>query len=838
MFKILTLLFTSIALLLTILLLPFWKKQNHISIEETSGAYEALNFLSQQRTYPYEHLPEEAYFAAWNEAKKMLDNEKNNPPTDPWTTMGPHNRGGRTLALEINPQNDQTLWVGSASGGLWRSYTGGHGALAWDQVDTGFPILGVSSIAFAPGDSTVMYIGTGEVYNVEAAGTGAAFRRQRGSYGMGILKSVDGGATWEISLDWTYNQERGIWMIKVSPLNPNLVYAATTEGVYRSIDAGANWEQIHDIAMVTDILVHPENDSVLIASCGNFASTGFGIYKTVDAGASWTKITSSLPTYYEGKTQLAAAPSDPDIVYASIGNGFSPSQGGASWLCRSEDFGTSWTVQTTQDYSRYQGWFSHDVAVSPTNPNVLTVIGINVWRSINGGVNLLNGGSVHVDCHDVKYHPTDPAIVYVVSDGGVYCSENGGGNFQELNGGYQTAQFYNGFSNSFQDSTVCIGGLQDNGTIVWDGALSWNHVFGGDGSWTAIDPNNDNIVFASSQYLNMGRSTNGPAGFSSASPAGSSTYVTAFIAPFVIGTSNSNVLYAGRSVVYKTMNQGQTWTATNGGAELDGNPVLSMEVSPQNTDVVYAGTAPSNTGPGLFVTTDGGDNWIDVTGDLPNRFPMDVTVDPTNEAIAYVVYSGFNTGHVFRTTDYGGTWTDITGNLPDVPTNAVIVDPIFPNNIYVGNDLGVFASVDDGNTWEAYQDGLPRAVMVFDLKISPSNRKLRIATHGNGAFQRNLLEMELVAVEDPLGKELALMIHIFPNPASSQTRIQYELAQRSQVKLQLLDTKGRIIKSIFNGSQNSGSQEIDLNISDLPAGSYLVQLVAEEQVSTRKLVVY
>ena len=176
--------------------------------------------------------------------------------------------------------------------------------LPGNKLKQASPSWGLAQLHFAPGDSMVMYIGTGEVYNVNAAGTGAAYRSERGSYGMGILKSVDGGNTWALSLDWSYNQERGIWAIKVSPLNPNLVYAATTEGVFKSTDAGANWEQIHDVLMATDLLVHAENDDVLLAACGNFASPGFGIYKTVDGGANWSKITSELPTYYEGKIQL------------------------------------------------------------------------------------------------------------------------------------------------------------------------------------------------------------------------------------------------------------------------------------------------------------------------------------------------------------------------------------------------------------------------------------------------------------------------------------------------------------------------------------------------------
>ena len=189
-----------------------------------------------------------------------------------------------------------------------------------------------------------MYIGTGEVYNVEAAGTGAAYRNTRGSYGMGILKTTDGGQTWTKSLDWSYDQQHGIWMIKIDPTNPNTVFAATTQGIYKSTDAGASWIPVLDVVMGTDVLIHPENPNIIVAACGNFASEGFGIYKSIDAGESWQQITSNLPEFFLGKIQLGLAPSNPDIIYASVGNGFSFSDG-ASWLCRSNDFGSNWTIQ-------------------------------------------------------------------------------------------------------------------------------------------------------------------------------------------------------------------------------------------------------------------------------------------------------------------------------------------------------------------------------------------------------------------------------------------------------------------------------------------------------------
>lgn len=844
----------------SVVYLGFLLEKPHESTEQVSGAFESLSFFGASRTYPLQQLPERAHFAAWKKAQQMSEAaHPNRSAVEPWETMGPHNRGGRTLALAFNPQNPLTMYAGSASGGLWRSYTAGIGENAWHQVETGFPVLAVSTIKFAPGDSSTLYIGTGEVYNVNAAGTGAAYRSTRGSYGMGILRSTDGGATWEQSLDMTYDQNKGIWDIEIAPSNPNIIYAGTTDGVYKSTDGGTNWNWVLDVPMANDLVVHPSDPNKVVVGCGNFASPGFGIYRTSDGGVFWYKMTDNLPTFYEGKIQLALAPSQPDIVYASIGNGFS-SANGASWLCRSNDFGANWQIRNTTDYSQWQGWFSHDVAVSPTNPDEITVIGIEVWRSSDGGLTLTkkstggvgfanptiagpdgNSDYVHSDIHDVIYHPILPNTFYVASDGGIHRSDDHGETYYSCNGRYQTAQFYNGFTNSMQDPNFCQGGLQDNGTIQWNGAggggVTWTRVSGGDGSWTATDPTNDDVNYVSSQNLNVRKTTTGSSGYAG---LGIPTMGNiSFIAPYVLAPSNGNVLYAGSAAIAKSTDGGSSWALTNSGNVLDGNPALSMSMSSQNTEVVYVGTAPSVAGSpgGIYVTQNGGTSWADVTANLPNRYPMDIQVDPTDDAIAYVAFSGYGTGHVYRTTDHGATWEDISQGLPDVPANAIEVDPLFPNNVYVGNDLGVFVSSDFGLTWQTYQDGLGEAVMVFDLKISPSNRKLRAATHGLGAFQRDLLEAPLVSAVVSPSANNPLQVSIFPNPASTAATIRYELFENQQISLNLLDARGILVAQIFSGKKAAGKHEASVPLSGFPKGIYFVKCEIGKQGAMQRLLV-
>ena len=862
---------TKIFIITIVLMLTatsIWLFHSHKKVNKQplklSGALEALNFWSFQRAYPHKAIPNAGHYAAFKFSQRASKQSLHKSfAVEPWQSIGPLNMGGRTLAIAFNPLNPNTIYAGSASGGLWRSRSAGLGANAWEYVATGFPVLAVSTIAIAPDDSNTIYIGTGEVYNYQSVGTGAAERATRGTYGIGILKTTDGGATWNISLDWSYNQMQGVWAIKINLLNPNTIWAATTSGTYKSLDNGATWNKVHEVIMANDLIISQLDTNIVVVACGNFSSEGHGIYRTTDGGETWTQKTENLPSTFAGKAQLAINQSSSNIMYASIGNGFSVNApDNKSWLCRSEDSGENWIIVSNRDYSKWQGWFSHDVAVDPNDYNNVFAVGIDIWKSTQQGANLQTmsnwmggyGGQVppgapeggpdysHADHHDIVIHPDNSNIVYFANDGGVFRTIDGGNSFEGCNGGYQTTQFYSGFSCSQQDSNLAMGGLQDNGTIIYRGSIAWDKfVIGGDGSWTAIDAYNDNIMYGSYYYLNLYKSTNKGMFWRNISPPGNSR-TTCFIAPYVIAFDNPEVIYAGRDIVYKSTNGGMNWTATNNSSVLDGNPVFAMAISHNNCDVVYAATAPFYNKTGVFYTNSGGERWFNISGSLPDRFPGDIAVDPNDDSIVYIVFLGFGTSHVFKSNDAGTYWQDIGNGLPDVPTSAIVIDPEFPHNIYVGNDLGVYVSTDSGSTWQNFHEGLPDAVIAMDLTISPSNRKLRVATHGNGVYECRLLDaVPSTIAEETIVPELFKLEQNYPNPFNPETTITYSLTKPSLMTLTIYNTLGKEVKTLVNNRlQNAGQYSVTWdgkNSMNLPvaAGTYIYRLQAGDKVQTKKM---
>jgi photosystem II stability/assembly factor-like uncharacterized protein len=795
-----------------------------------SGALEALEFWSACRAYPGVDIPPDRHFSEYMRVKSELKRVSGRSmDVPPWRFLGPINFSGRMISIAINPSDPRTIYAGAASGGLWRTRSpiGGN----WERVETGFPVLGVNAIAISAADTNEIYIGTGETYRYQGSVGGQVIRTTRGSYGMGILKTTDGGGTWVKSLDWSYHQQRGVQSIRINPLNPRSLFAATSEGVYKSTDAGGSWLPVLEVFMARDIAIHPLDTTRVLATCGNFASPGSGVYSSLDGGENFEKI-QSLPDF-SGMAVFGLFKKSPDLVYVSLAE--STTVIGEIWA--STDFGASWEHVTTDNNRDVQGWYARFLAVHPEDASQVIHGAQGLWKSTDWGLDFRRNYDCWADFHGSAHHPTDTNTIYIVDDGGVWRSTDFGDSYEFVGQGLETSQFYSGFSSSATDSMLALGQVQDHFGWMYTGSPDW--VQGGvdEVGWTVIDPVTDSLMYAVSRGgVEVYKSINwGGSYFRVGAGFGG---VGAWNSPLVLSPTHPHVLYFGRSRVYKTTDRGAAWSVTGGGADLDGNPALSMAIAFTSPDTVLVGTAQGPARPHIFRTTDGGGTWSDVTGWLPNRYPMDLAFDPSDSRIVYAAFGGFDTTRVAKSTDAGETWTDITQNLPNVPTTAVVVDPFVPVHVYVGNDIGVFLSTNGGKEWERFDEGLPEAILVSDLSISPSNRSIRASSHSNGVYERKLLVPPVTGMADD-GMTVPVVTALrqnYPNPFNPTTRIEYQLHMPAEVSLTIYSAAGEELVTLVEERKGAGVHTVRFNGSNLASGVYLYELTVGPERAAKKMI--
>src|SRR4030095_12924830 len=412
--------------------------KEHYEEKTTSGALESMQFLSQIRAFPDTDIPPDKFYRAYEYTKTMIRKLESDSPTD-WTPIGPYNVGGRSLSLAFSPNDTGTIYIGSASGGLWKSTTGGLGANAWTRIETGYPSLAVSWITIDSANANIMYIGTGENYGYQySINNGVNIRVTRGMYGIGILKTTNSGANWIKSLDWSYSNQRGVWRVIMNPKNHNVLYAATSEGVWKTNDAGGSWAQMLNYQMAMDLEINSVDTGVVYVTVGNLSNdvpnANVGIYKTTNAGASWTKLSGGLPGFWSGKAEIDLYDGNPNQVYASIANDPSNQSNSYVGMYVSTDAGASWTLQyNNPGLMTNQGWYNNAFMVKSNDPNLILIGNLDVYKSVNGGSSFkvksdwsawIDGATppgdpesqqsnfAHADQHEFFSNPRDPNKIY------------------------------------------------------------------------------------------------------------------------------------------------------------------------------------------------------------------------------------------------------------------------------------------------------------------------------------------------------------------------------------------------------------------------------------------
>lgn len=700
-----------------------------------------------------------------------------------WSNMGSNysNGGyaglGRINCIAFHPTDANTFWVGSPSGGIWRTNNGG---VNWTILNNNESVLGVSDIAI-PGDfstTNTIYIATGDRDGGSMPSLSGGQANDNNS--IGILKSTDGGATWNTT-GFTYNvsDNRRVYRILVHPSNSSVLLISTSQGVFKSTDAGNSWVlKSISSSRFRDMQFKPDDPSIIYA--GRVPGSATYVYKSTNTGESFSAVALPTAVDYGSQIRLAVTPADPNVVYVYCEDGqvYKSTNAGASYF----HVNTNTGVNMLGYYSDGQGFdsqASYDLclACSPTNANIVFAGGITTWKSTDGGItwsnsnmwtsstfyNFHNSPEVHADKHILAFQNGN--VLFEGNDGGIYKTTDGGSAWTDLSNGLVISQIYR-IGVSQTDHDIVLTGLQDNGSKKYQGALNtWFDATGGDGMECIIDYNNaTSYMYATYVSGTIYRNSNGfttqakttiSANIPGGQPSG------AWVTPYIMHPVNSAILFAGFDRVWKTTNRGDNWTSAS--QQLSPSEKLrSLAICASDPSTMYAADRTA-----MWKTTDGGaTNWTSVTLPFSTDYLTYIKVKNSDPNTLWISFGGYTSGSkVYKSTDGGASWTNISAGLPNLPVMCIEYDKEYTDVdvLFAGTDVGVYLK--DGNQdWAPFSTGLPN-VVVTELEIAYGSGmwadRLRAGTYGRGLWETDLpsaLPVELASFSSTVnGNDVTLI---------------------------------------------------------------------------------
>lgn len=794
-----------------------------------------------QRAYPYETIDMASYTMAYNQAKQIKNNSfRQRLPI--WQLSGPTNIEGRISDIEMNPADSKQIFIGAASGGVFRTTDNGK---TWSPIFDNAENLSIGDIAISNSNPKIVYVGTGEA---NCGGGSTTYD------GLGVYKSFDYGISWQQT---GLKNSGNIGKIVIDPTNENLVYVAAMgnlyannaeRGVFKTQDGGKSWEKVlfvSDSTGAIDIIINPKNPKQVFASTWErvrrinrrtYGGKTSAIYKSEDEGKSWTELVNGLPvkSSNNGRIGLSMSQQDPKIIYAV----YADQVGYFSGLYKTIDGGNNWNrlndAVLTDVFASYGWWFGH-VQVDPNNDDIVYVIGYDTYKSEDGGLTWNNiTTSIHVDHHKLVIANGNSNVLMLATDGGLYTSLNGGSSWIH-NAKIPITQFYSCAIDA-QYPKRLYGGAQDNNVIrtITGNMNDWKSIIGGDGLEVLVDPNHSNIIYAESQYGALKRSKDNGIHFEEVDPLVSEQ--KNWKTPIILNPLNSNGIFFGAQKIYYSNDQATNWSAISPDLpnRTTGNnlgTITCIGISKVDSLIIFAGTDDGN----VWCTKDGGKLWNKVSSTLPNRWVTRIAVGDI-PGIAYMALSGYRKfdylPHIFKTTDFGNNWTDISGNLPEAPVNDIIIDPSDSNHIFIATDFGVYQKT-KSSMWSIVGDSLPN-VPITDIEFNQNTNTLIAATYGRSMYTVYLNQFTSVVNQTKEKIELTIQ----PNFVSDKTKIICLMKKDGLAVINLYNLKGNIINKIYAGQLSSGQHEfIWQNEKNVPAGIYMMILKTNSDVVVEKLII-
>lgn len=787
--------------------------------------------------------------------------------------IGPGVMSGRISDVDVDPRNTSVIYVATASGGVWKSTSGG---LEWTPIFDDQPIQSIGDVEVSRADSNIVWVGGGEHSN-----------RNSVAWGDGIYKSEDAGATWK---NVGLRETQQIARIITHPTNKDIVWVAAIgalwnanpdRGVFKTTDGGKSWQKVLYVDENTgcsDLVIDPKNPNVLYAGMyerrrwpWTFRSGGpnGGIFKSTDGGRNWTKLGGGLPTGTTGKIGLSIFLKNPNIVYAIVEAEGTARDGdnNKNGIYRSNDAGKTWTRQgnhTTRPF------YYHEIMVDPEDPDLIYSMSTQMQRSRDGGKTWqAMPNRIHVDYHAIWINPNDPKHIWVGNDGGMAVSYDQGETWRHC-GNIIAAQFY-AIGVDMAVPYWVYGGLQDNGT--WGGPsisrnrrgignFEWLSISGGDGFHAQVDWLDNETIYSESQGGAIQRVNKRTGERRSIRPPQETPRIRYnWSSPIVMSPHNPRIIWFGGNKLFKSVNRGDTWTAVspdlttnnpdklqpmgglnpeNTGAELHCT-IITISESPIKPDVVWVGTDDGL----VHYTMNGGVDWKQVTFNIPdlpaNTWCSRVIASQYKLERVYATFDGHRTGdykpYIYVSEDMGETWQSIGGGMPVGPVYVIKEDPVREDLLYVGTEFGTYVSLNRGLSWVAWRANMP-AVAVHDIVIHPREKEIVLGTHGRAIWIAPVEHLQvLTATVREQSFALVDPIHAWDwvaslggqygdgqgwfygtNPPAGARLHYYLRGTASELRVEILGPGGDTIATIPNPPSTPGLHTVYWNLRRSPTG--------------------
>ncbi|MGZ6123397.1 MAG: VPS10 domain-containing protein, partial [Myxococcales bacterium] len=787
---------------------------------------------------------------------------------------------GRISAIAgRNLDGKSLLYVGAASGGVWKSQDGGT---TFKPVFDKQPVQSIGAIAIDPKNPEVVWVGTGE-----------SWVRNSVSIGDGVYRTADGGESWT---HMGLPKSERITRIVIDPRSSDVVYACAPgklwsdspdRGLYKTTDGGKSWDLIltgpNLSTGCSTVAMDPKNPDVLFAGLWDFrrkgwtfrsggdtpeAPSGSALFRSADGGAHWTELSSVGGKKPWGRVEVAVAPGNSSVVYAFV-------ESTASALWRSGDGGNTWERRDDSQWMVWRPFYFARLIVDPTNPDRLFKTDGALIASDDGGKSFTQVGgfgSTHGDWHDLWLDPENPKHIVGGNDGGLFISFDGGNRWWK-NNNLPVSQFYH-VAVDGRDPYRVYGGLQDNSTFTapsaYGGGISnsvWENLYGGDGFWAIPDPTDPEAVYAEAQggfigrvdrRLQIARDIQPKANYKERLRYNWNT-------PLHASPTQKGTLYIGAQFLFRSHDRGDTWERISpdlttddkekqkyeesGGVTLDNSSaeehttIYSISESPLDANTIWVGTDDGN----LQLTRDAGKKWTNLIGNVRGLPPASwvswVEASRFDPGTAYAAFDrhtfGDMTPWVYRTADFGKTWTRIVAPEQGVKGYAHVVkeDPVRKDLLYVGTELGLFISVDGGKSWAEFKGNDFPAVAVRDLQIHPRDGDLIMATHGRGIWIIDDLTPLRALSQQALSQEAGFLpwrptqqrisgqggwaegdaTFVGQNPASGAVITYYQRTRHlfGPIKLEIVDAQGNVVDSV-PASKRRGINRVVWNMQVKP----------------------